>query len=135
VEYVRETGMMIITYLTALHESFNTLLGAFSYISHTSDSFVFDTGIELLVIEKDDLRPRLPDLVFGEEKTDGPKALPEYGIIVETGYSQSVLDLDAKGLQYRPSTPLSRSNLSVTNMQIQRINSVLLISPHCSFVG
>ncbi|KAJ7257361.1 hypothetical protein C8J57DRAFT_550508 [Mycena rebaudengoi] len=59
-EYLRETGMMIVTYPTALHESFSTLLSAFSYTSHTRDSFVFDTGAELLVTEKDGLRSRVP---------------------------------------------------------------------------
>jgi hypothetical protein len=87
--------MMIVTYPTALHESFNTLLSAFSYISHTSDSFVFDTGVELLVTEKDGLRPRVPDLVFGK-KSDGPGAVAEYGIVVECGYSQSAPSLDTK---------------------------------------
>ncbi|KAJ7256758.1 hypothetical protein C8J57DRAFT_1517394 [Mycena rebaudengoi] len=91
---LRETGMLVVTYPTDLHESFNTLLSVFSHVADTDTSFVVETNVGLLVPDRDGPSKRLPDLVFG--KKSGRDALPEYGIVVECGYSQDTPDLAKK---------------------------------------
>jgi hypothetical protein len=85
--------MLIVTYPTAVHESFGTMMNVFTDIAARDKSFIVGNNTEISI--PGIRRRRIPDLVFGKE-APGPKALPEYGIVVEAGYSQSVPDLDAK---------------------------------------
>ncbi|KAJ7195029.1 hypothetical protein GGX14DRAFT_575797 [Mycena pura] len=96
-EYLQETGMLIVTYATAVHESFGPMMDFFTDIATVDKSFIvgFNTEISIPSIR----RRRIPDLVFGKEAR-GPKALPEYGIIIEAGYSQRVPDLGAKAIAW-----------------------------------
>ncbi|KAJ7246635.1 hypothetical protein C8J57DRAFT_1523335 [Mycena rebaudengoi] len=55
-----------------------------------------ETGIDILVSDMGKSRRRIPDLAFGKLVADGDATFPEYGIIVECGYSQSPLSLHDK---------------------------------------
>ncbi|KAJ7227776.1 hypothetical protein C8J57DRAFT_200691 [Mycena rebaudengoi] len=87
---------MFVTYPTDLQESFTTVMNAFTHIADKNDSFIVKTGIEILVSDIGISRRRIPDLAFGKLVADGDKTFPEYGIIVECGYSQNPQSLDDK---------------------------------------
>ncbi|KAJ7204528.1 hypothetical protein C8J57DRAFT_1259345 [Mycena rebaudengoi] len=63
-EYLRETGMLIVTYPTAVHESFGTMMNVFTDIAARDKSFIVgnfnNTEISIPGIR----RRRIPDLVF-----------------------------------------------------------------------
>ncbi|KAJ7673263.1 hypothetical protein DFH06DRAFT_1175053 [Mycena polygramma] len=91
-EYMPD-GFLMVTYPSDVHESFVSIVHCFKDIVAANESFVVGTGIEILVKDKFGAsKKHIPDLAFGRKST-GPTTDPEYGIVVECGYSQSFPDL------------------------------------------
>ncbi|KAJ7467748.1 hypothetical protein FB451DRAFT_1259282 [Mycena latifolia] len=96
--YDRESGVLIVTCPTAVHETVSAVVRPFRAIADakSTSKFFFDTNRELTVSRTGGANANeTPDFAFGK-KPAGPTADREPGIIVECGYSQSSASLQLK---------------------------------------